>query len=107
MRAVPFAAGSDVVREGDRGDAYLIVGSGQVAVSQAGRELGELGPGEGFGEIALLHEVPRTATVRAIAPSTIYSIACHDFLEAVAGPTSAAIANRVAAERLARGATGA
>ena len=107
MRAVPFAAGSDVVREGDRGDAYLIVGSGQVAVSQAGRELGELGPGEGFGEIALLHEVPRTATVRAIAPSTIYSIACHDFLEAVAGPTSAAVASRIAAERLARGATGA
>jgi hypothetical protein len=46
--------------------------------------------------------VPRTATVRAIVPTTIYTIACSDFQEAISGPTSAAIANRVAAEHLAR-----
>jgi hypothetical protein len=103
MRTVDYVPGGEIVREGEKGDAYLIVGSGRVAVSQAGRELGELGPGEGFGEIALLHAMPRTATVRAAAPSTIYTIPCHVFLEAVAGPTSAAVANRVAAERMARG----
>lgn len=102
MRLVAFAPASDIVREGESGDAYLIVDSGRVAVSQAGRRINELGPGDGFGEIALLHAVPRTATVRAIVPSAIYAISCNDFLEAVAGPTSAAVANRVAAEHLAR-----
>jgi MFS family permease len=102
MRAVPYAPAAEIVREGETGDAYLIVGSGRVEVSQGGRPIGELGPGEGFGEIALLHAMPRTATVRTTEPSTIYTIACHVFLEAVAGPTSAAVANRVAAERLAR-----
>jgi len=102
MRSVAFEPGSDIVREGDEGDSYLIIERGRVAVSQAGRTIGVLGPGEGFGEIALLHAVPRTATVRAVAPTAIYAIGRNDFLEAVAGPTSAAIANRVAAERLAR-----
>jgi MFS family permease len=102
MRSVAFEPGSDIVREGEVGDAYLIVERGRVAVSQGGRQIGELGPGEGFGEIALLHAMPRTATVTAIAPTTLYSIARPDFLEAIAGPTSAAVANRVAAEHLAR-----
>jgi hypothetical protein len=47
--------------------------------------------------------VPRTAIVRAIVPSTIYAIACSDFREAIAGPTSAAIASRAAADHLPRG----
>jgi MFS family permease len=104
MRSVTFAPDSEVVREGEKGDAYLIVGSGRVEVSQAGHPIAELGPGEAFGEIALLRGVPRTASVRAMVPSTIYTIACSHFQEAIAGPTSAAIANRVAAEHLARGA---
>ncbi len=102
MRSVVYAPTSDIVREGENGDAYLIVDSGRVEVSQGGRAVNELGPGEGFGEIALLHAVPRTATVRAMVPTTIYSITCNDFHEAIAGPTSAAVANRVAADRLAR-----
>ncbi len=102
MRSVSVDPGAAIVREGEIGDAYLIVERGRVGVSQAGQQIGELGPGEGFGEIALLHAMPRTATVRALVPSTVYSIAGPDFLEAVAGPTSAAVANRVAAEHLAR-----
>jgi MFS family permease len=102
MRPVSFAPGSDIVREGEKGNSYLIVGSGRVAVSQRGARIAELDAGEGFGEIALLHDVPRTATVRAISPATIYTIASGDFLDAIAGPTGAAIAARVAAERLAR-----
>jgi hypothetical protein len=104
MRPVTFAPDTDVVREGEQGDTYLIVDSGRVEVSQAGRPIAELGPGEAFGEIALLHGVPRTASVRAIVPTTIYTITCGDFHEAIAGPTSAAIANRVATDHLARGA---
>jgi Cyclic nucleotide-binding domain/Major Facilitator Superfamily len=104
MRSIDYTADTDVVREGEKGDAYLIVGSGRVEVRQAGRPIAELGPGEAFGEIALLRGVPRTATVRAMVPSTIYTISCTDFHEAISGPTSAAIADRVAAEHLARGA---
>jgi hypothetical protein len=104
MRSATFEPETDIVREGEKGDTYLIVDTGRIEVSQAGRPIAELGPGEAFGEIALLHGVPRTATVRAIAPSTIYTITCRDFNEAIAGPTSAAIANRVAAAHLARGA---
>ncbi len=102
MRSAVFAPATDIVREGEYGDAYLIVDSGRVAVSQGGRTVNELGPGEGFGEIALLHAVPRTATVRAMVSTTIYSITCHRFHEAIAGPTSAAVADRIAAENLAR-----
>ena len=102
MRSVSVEPGTAIVREGELGEAYLIVEHGRVAVSQGGQPIGELGPGEGFGEIALLHAMPRTATVRALVPTTVYSIAGPDFLEAVAGPTSAAVANRVAAEKLAR-----
>jgi MFS family permease len=102
MRSVAFEPASDIVREGERGDAYLIVGAGRVEVSVAGHPVAKLGPGQAFGEIALLRGVPRTATVRAIVPTTIYTIACSDFHEAISGPTSAAIANRVATEHLAR-----
>ncbi len=102
MRAVEYEPGRDIVREGEKGDSYLIIGSGRVEVSVVGHRVAELGPGQAFGEIALLRGVPRTATVRAIDPATIYTIACSDFHEAISGPTSAAIANRVATETLAR-----
>jgi len=103
MRSVAYAADSEIVREGETGDSYLIIGSGRVEVSVVGHRVAELGPGQAFGEIALLRGVPRTATVRAIDPTTVYTIACSDFHEAISGPTSAAIANRVASETLARG----
>ena len=99
----PFLApATDIVREGEYGDAYLIVDSGRVAVSQGAARSTSSGPAKDFGEIALLHAVPRTATVKAMVSTTIYSITCHDFHEAIAGPTSAAVADRIAAENLAR-----
>ena len=91
------APDSDIVREGEKGDSYLIIGSGRVEVSVVGHRVAELGPGEAFGEIALLRGVPRTATVRALDAATIYTIACTDFHEAISGPTSAAIARAYSA----------
>ena len=94
--------GMPVVVEGDGGDRFYVIVAGRVAVTVVGRPAGELGPGEGFGEIALLRDVPRTATVRAIDPTDLLTISRESFLEALTGqPRSRVLAAGVAADRLA------
>jgi CRP-like cAMP-binding protein len=85
LEVVDFADDAYLMREGEPGDRYLIVSSGQVEVSQAGRVLRRLGPGNGVGEIALIRDVPRTASVRAIGQVTAYALERDDFLSAVTG----------------------
>ena len=85
--AVP--AGSAVFREGDIGDRFYIVESGDVEVSTAGRVLARRGPGESFGEIALLRDVTRTATVTALSDVVMRAIERRHFLPAVAGHAGA------------------
>jgi hypothetical protein len=78
--------GTTVIREGDVGDRYYVLGSGSVRVEREGRVLRDLGvPGDGFGEIALLRDVPRTATVTATAESVFLTIDRASFLAAVTG----------------------
>jgi CRP-like cAMP-binding protein len=79
--------GEVLIREGDAADALWILLAGHVEVlSHAESQwLPSLGPGSYFGEIGLLRGVPRTATVRAIQPCTLYRIAAEPFLEAVQG----------------------
>jgi MFS family permease len=78
--------GSIVIREGDSGDRYFVLASGAVRVERQGRQLRELTtPGEGFGEIALLRDVPRTATVIATVESVFMTIDRDSFLAAVTG----------------------
>jgi MFS family permease len=84
-----FSPGDVVVREGEAGDRYYLIASGTVAVSQAGQPRATLGPGDGFGEIALLHDTVRTATVTACEDATLYVLNRAPFLDAVAGPGSA------------------
>ena len=82
---VAFADGEWVMREGEPGLVYVIIDTGTVEVSQAGRTLRTIGPGSGVGEIALMQRVPRTASVRAVGPVTAFSLDQSAFLEAVTG----------------------
>jgi MFS family permease len=84
-RRATFTAGAAVVREGERGDCYYAIADGSVEVTREGASLRTLGRGEGFGEIALLHEVTRTATVTALTDATLVEIDREAFLVAVTG----------------------
>jgi hypothetical protein len=95
------AAGGEVVRQGEVGDRFYVIEEGAFAVEVAGSEVRRLGPGDHFGEIALLHDVPRTATVRALEPGTVWALDQEEFLATVTGlPQVASEAHRVSAERL-------
>ena len=97
--AVP--AGETVVREGERGDSFFVVADGELDVVCDGRELRRLHRGEGFGELALLREVPRTATVTACADSRLYALGKACFLASVGShPRAVTEAERLVAERL-------
>lgn len=78
-------AGAAIVRQGERGDRYYAIADGTVEVIKDGRPVATLGRGEGFGEIALLHGVTRTATVVAVTSVTLTAIERDPFLVAVTG----------------------
>ena len=95
-------AGTTLIRQGDRGDRYYVVASGSVTVEVDGRHVHDQTAGEGFGEIALLRDVPRTATVRAREDLEVFTLAREPFLAALTGvPASRIAADRVISERLA------
>jgi CRP-like cAMP-binding protein len=85
MQRVEVPAGATVIREGDAGDLFYVVESGSLTASYQGRTLSQQGPGDPFGEIALLRDVPRTATVVADEPSVLWSLERGPFLDAVTG----------------------
>jgi CRP-like cAMP-binding protein len=74
-----FPTGAVVIQEGDPGDAFYLVESGQAEVIVGGHRKNTLGRGAYFGEIALLHDVPRTATVRALTPLEVFKLGRQDF----------------------------
>lgn len=80
-----FTAGQTVVLEGAPGDEFYIVRSGALAVTQGGIEVRRLGPGQSFGEVALLRAVPRTATVRAITDVDLLCIGQELFVASITG----------------------
>jgi MFS family permease len=102
MQPVRFQAGDWLMREGDYGDRYLLIDSGEAEVARFGEVIGRLGPRDGAGEIALVHDMPRTATIRAVTAIEAFALARDDFLEAVAGHTvSSQSAHALVHQRLA------
>lgn len=88
LEPVEVAAGTDVVVEGEPGEQFFLVESGRAEVLGDGRSLAALGPGDTFGEIALLRRVPRTATVRATTDLTLKSLTGDRFLTVVCGSST-------------------
>lgn len=85
MKRIEVRPGTVVVREGDIGDRFYVVEQGEMEVTIGGRPVATLETGEYFGEIALLRNVPRTATVTAIGPTTLLELERAEFLEEVVG----------------------
>jgi CRP/FNR family transcriptional regulator, cyclic AMP receptor protein len=65
------AAGKVLAREGDFGHEFFVIDSGRATVTRDGEQIAELGPGDFFGEMALLDEDRRTATVTAASPMSL------------------------------------
>jgi MFS family permease len=95
---VSVGAGETVIRAGDRGDRFYIVDDGRLEVTATGVHA-TLHDHDHFGEIALLRDVVRTATVRAIADSQLYALERDDFLAAVAADSAVRVAGETVVEK--------
>jgi MFS family permease len=101
MDRIEVPAGRDVVVQGESGDRFYLIESGTFEVIADGRMVNDQGPGDHFGEIALLHDVARTATVRATTDGVVWTLDQEEFLATVTGlPQAEAAARQVSAERL-------
>jgi hypothetical protein len=102
LQSQSVSAGEVVIRAGERGDRFYIVGDGALEITADGLHT-TADEGDYFGEIALLRDVPRTATVTALVDSRLYVLQRDDFLAAVTGHDAAhAAGHTIAEERLSR-----
>ena len=101
---VPLAvpAGKTIIQQGDEGDRYYVIAGGQVQITIDGAPVARLGRGEGFGEVALLRNAPRTATVTAAVDTDLYALDREPFLIEVTGHAGAAAEAEAVADERAR-----
>ena len=101
LERVDFAAGTTVVEQGAAGDRFYLIAGGQIDVMLDGVTMSELRTGDYFGEIALLRDVPRTASCIAKTDAEIYALGRDVFVAAVSGDVrSSAEAESVMSRRL-------
>jgi MFS family permease len=91
--------GQEVITQGDRGDRFYVIEQGEVEVLEDGQFRRKQGDGDCFGEVALIRDIPRTATVRATARTLLLAVERQSFLETVTGHVrsheqAAAVADR-------------
>ncbi len=82
---VEARTGQEVITQGDRGDRFYVIEQGEVEVLEDGQFRRKQGDGACFGEIALIRDIPRTATVRATARTLLLAVERQRFLETVTG----------------------
>ncbi|HTG47954.1 MAG TPA: cyclic nucleotide-binding domain-containing protein, partial [Actinomycetota bacterium] len=85
VERISVPADEVLIREGDVGDRFLMIVDGRGELTRGGQPVTDLGPGDHFGEIALLRDVPRNATFTATTPMTLLVLDRDTFLEAVTG----------------------
>jgi CRP-like cAMP-binding protein len=101
LTPVQAQSGEEIIRAGDHGDRFYVVGAGEIEVVLDGEPPRREGAGSYFGEIALLRDVPRTATVRAATDVELFALDRDEFLPAVTGHAgSAEAAEAVIGSRL-------
>ncbi|HEY6566772.1 MAG TPA: MFS transporter [Actinomycetota bacterium] len=101
MDLVATTKGTDVVRQGEYGDRFYVIDEGTFQVVVDGRPVRALHEGDHFGEIALLHDVPRTATVTATEDGAVWTLDQEEFLATVTGmPQASNAAHAISTERL-------
>ncbi len=101
IRELDVETGTSIIRQGQPGDRFYIVDRGACEVAIGERSVRTLGPGDGFGEIALLRRVPRTASVWATEPTALLTLDRQSFLRAVTGHVaSRAVADDVVERHL-------
>ena len=94
-------AGQELITQGDPGDRFYLIDEGEVEVLEDGISKRNRSEGDGFGEIALLRDVPRTATVRATRRTRLLALEREQFIDTVVGHTRSHLnAQAVAADRL-------
>ena len=104
LRPITAPTGAALMTQGEQGDQFVVIATGEIEVIVDGQPIHRLGPGAGVGEIALLRHGPRTATVVALTDVTGYSVDASTFLAAVAGPAAAAMTERMVQANLQRSA---
>jgi CRP/FNR family cyclic AMP-dependent transcriptional regulator len=79
LSSLVVKAGDKLTEQGQRGNEFMIIETGTATVLRDGKEVGQLGPADFFGELAMLAEAPRTATVVANDDMVVWTVSRQEF----------------------------